>query len=129
MNFFTNHKQKIYLFETGGQPIYSDEVIVISRLLQGTVLGTTLFLIYINNISNYNNMDLSADDAKLFGIAKPHKIQYNLDRLQNWSQGWLLQFNTRKCCILQLGPNSYIATYSILNPIANITDHLVKREE
>jgi hypothetical protein len=98
MDFLTNHKQKVHLFELVGQPIYSDEAIVMSGVLQGTVLGPTLLLIYINDISNHvdNNMHLFADDAKLSGIANPHKIQHNLDRLQNWTQDWLLQFNTSK---------------------------------
>ena len=95
-SFLTNRKQKVRLFETSGQPIYSNEAIVMSRVPQGTVLDPALFLMYINNIFNHvdNNMHLFADDAKLFGIANTYKIQNNLDRLQNWTQDWLLQFST-----------------------------------
>jgi len=39
----------------GGQPIYFDEAIVglMSRVPEGTLLGPTVFLTYIRNISKY----------------------------------------------------------------------------
>ena len=94
MNFLTKCKQKVCLFATDGKPIYSDKAEVMSRVLQGTVLGPTLFLIYINDIFNHidNGMHLFTDDAKLFGTACPQSIQHNIDELQVWTQDWLLQF-------------------------------------
>ena len=73
MKFLTNHKQKVCLFATDGIPIYSDKAKVMSRVPRHTVLGPTLFMIYINDIFNNlnNGMHLFADDAKLFGIAYP----------------------------------------------------------
>ena len=66
MKFLTNRKQKVCLFATDGQPIYSDEAEVMSRVLQGTVLGPTLFLIYVTDIFNHidNGMHLFADAVK-----------------------------------------------------------------
>ena len=66
-----------------------------SRILQGTVLGPNLFLIYINDIFNRieNDMHLFANDTKLFDIACPQIIQCNIYKLKVWTQDWLLQFN------------------------------------
>ncbi|XP_065573894.1 uncharacterized protein LOC136035863 [Artemia franciscana] len=92
MNFLTNCKQEVCLFPTDGQPIYSDKAKVMSRVLRGTVLDPTLFLIYINDIFNHidNGMHLFTDDAKLLGIACPQSIQHNIDELQVWTQDWFL---------------------------------------
>ncbi|XP_065572086.1 uncharacterized protein LOC136034688 [Artemia franciscana] len=88
MNFLTKCKQKDCSFATDGKPIYSDEAKVMSRVLQGTMLGPTLFLIYINDIFNHidNSMHLASDDAKLFSIACPQSLQCNIDELQVWTQ-------------------------------------------
>ena len=51
-------------------------------------------------------MHLFADDEKLFeGIACPQSSQHNIDKLQVWTQDWLLQFNVEKFCVWHLGPN------------------------
>ena len=85
----------------------SDEAEVMSGVPQGTVLGPALFLISINDIFNHidNGMHLFADDAKLFAIACPQKIQRDIDETQIWTHDRLLQFNAGKFCALHLGPN------------------------
>ena len=131
INFLTNCKPKVHLFATEGQPIYSYEASVMSGVLQGTVLGPTVFLIYINDIFNHidNGMHLFTDDAKLLGIACPESIQHNIDELQVWTQDWLLQFNLGKCCVLHLGPNNPMANYMIYNPTTKVRVELENRVE
>ena len=102
-----------------------------SGVPQGTVLGPTLFLIYINDIFNHidNDMHLFADDAKLFGIAYPQSNQHNIVKLQVWTHDWLLQFNAGKCCVLHLGPNNPMTNYTIYNPTTKVREQLKNRAE
>jgi len=75
------------------------------------VLGSLLFLIYINDLvvfveccDPYCEIYLFADDAKLFRhIANPDdnfSLQKGIDALQCWSQLWLLKLNIAKCNIV-----------------------------
>ncbi len=58
----------------GGQN--SSSFPVISGVPQGSVLGPTLFLIYINHISNtlVSNIKLFADDLKLYLYIRPQSL-------------------------------------------------------
>ena len=131
MKFLTNHKQKVCLFATGDQSIYYDKAKVMNRVPQGTVLGPTVFLLYINEIFNHINNDkqLFSDDPKLFGIEYPQSNQHDIDELQDWAQDWLLQFNIGKCLTLYFGPNNPMANCTIYNPKAKVREQLESRTE
>ena len=65
---------------------------VSSGIPQGSVLGPTLFLIYINDIETeiQSIIRLFADDTKLFNIADTDtdklRIQNDTDKLEEWSE-------------------------------------------
>nr|VZI50375.1 unnamed protein product [Spirometra erinaceieuropaei] len=48
-----------------------------------------------------------ADDMKIWNVirdpADEDRLQMNLNRLEEWSNRWLLRFNVAKCSILRLG--------------------------
>ena len=103
-NFLVNRKQRVVI---GGN--HSSWVRVRSGVPQGSVLGPTLFLIYINDLLNNLNSKgkLFADDAKIYGRVRSDQdremLQEDLDKLNEWSMNWLLQFNKDKCKVMHIG--------------------------
>ena len=87
----------------------SDWTNVTSSIVQGSCLGPTLFLIYINDLDEGIRSSLLkfADDTKVYRpilSEKDHDIlQSDLNRLQKWSDTWCLRFNPSKCTILRYG--------------------------
>ncbi|BHF84567.1 hypothetical protein SprV_0902771800 [Sparganum proliferum] len=87
----------------------SSEVSVVSDVPQGSVLGPTLFHVFINDCVKDLDCDtiLFADDIKLWKVihnaADADHLQANLNRLEDWSKRWLMPFNISKCNFLQLG--------------------------
>ena len=82
---------------------------VTSGVPQGTVLGPTLFLIYINDIAENikSNIRLFADDCVVYrqiDSTPDHVIlQEDLNNLFDWSNTWQMKFNVDKCVIMNIG--------------------------
>ena len=82
---------------------------VLSGIPQGSVLGPTLFIVYINDLLDDINSDglLFADDAKIFTRISSKEdalmLQSDIDLLENWSKLWLLNFHPDKCHVLSFG--------------------------
>ena len=97
----------------------SEPVAVTSGVPQGSVLGPTLFIYYINDLPDVVNTLLKffADDtksySKLKSIADKYLLQTSCDNLVKWSVHWLLGFNCNKCNVLHLGKNNPKYDYTI----------------
>ena len=82
---------------------------VMSGVPQGTVLGPTLFVLYINELPTVIQSEcrLFADDTNLFHEVKSDDdtptMQDDLDKLADWSSKWLLKYNINKCNIMHCG--------------------------
>nr|VZI43541.1 unnamed protein product [Spirometra erinaceieuropaei] len=80
-----------------------------SGVHHGSVLGPILFLIYVDDAARALDSEVAmfVDDMKIWSVirgpANEDKLQMNLNRLEKWSNRWLLRFNVVKCSILRLG--------------------------
>jgi len=81
----------------------------LSGVPQGSVLGSILFLIFINDIDCgiVNQLMKFADETKIFGTVNTmrdtERLQGDLDSLLLWSRDWQMEFNVGKCGVMHLG--------------------------
>ena len=103
-------KQRVIL--NGAFSAWAD---VLSGVPQGSVLGPTLFIIFINDIDMAVEITGSflfkfADDTKVGMVVETEsqrdELQTAIVNLEEWSQEWQMMFNTSKCHMLHLGRNN-----------------------
>ncbi len=103
-SFLSERSQRV---QVGRQQ--STGVPVVSGVPQGSVLGPTLFLVFINDCVRDLDCDVTlfADDIKIWKVvqntADEEQLQDNLNRLEEWSKHWLMPFNVSKCNFLKIG--------------------------
>ena len=96
-NFITGRTQQVVIGEecSGWMP-------VTFGIPQGSVLGSMLFVIYINDLPETVRSDvyLFADDTKIFKALNSDNdkdiLQSDLTNLMDWSEKWLTQFSHRQ---------------------------------
>nr|VZI44069.1 unnamed protein product [Spirometra erinaceieuropaei] len=73
----------------------SDPTVVESGLLQRSVLGPILFLIYVDDCARALDCEVAmfSDNMKKGGPVDEDRLQVNLNRLEDWSNRWLVPFN------------------------------------
>jgi len=98
----------------------SSSLKVTSGVPQGSVLGPTLFIYYINDLPcvvNNTKVKIFADDTRVYKGINNHDdtliLQNAIDSMFQWTQKWLLQFNKDKCKVLHLGKNNPKHKYTI----------------
>lgn len=95
----------------------SDWTNVLSGVPQGSVLGPTLFLIYINDLSDAikSTVKLFADDTKVYRTIKASEdiqvLQDDLCKMCKWAEVWQMQFNIEKCKTMHINGNEEHANY------------------
>ena len=102
-NFLTNRTQQVVV---EGQT--STVGHVTSGVPQGSVLGPTLFLAYINDLDKNieSTVRLFADDTILYRAihskADASILQHDLEKLEKWENDWQMSFNASKCHVLSV---------------------------
>ena len=100
--FLSNRSQKVKI---NGQ--LSEPLPVTSGVPQGSVLGPSLFLVYINDLVQsiqHSKIMLFADDLKIFNTSKNSTLlQSDLNSLESWTNKWQLTISYKKCSTLYLG--------------------------
>lgn len=101
----------------------SDKKQVYSGIIQGSVLGPILFIIYINCMDNraeqFDIIRKFADDTKCAKAIKSEsdkeEFQEGLNSLAKWSKEWGMEFNKEKCKIMHCGRKNEKYSYMIEN--------------
>ena len=123
-SFLSNRQQKVKVGSS-----CSDWVQVKSGIRQGSVLGPTLFLIYINDLPEVvsNVVKLFADDTKIYrnitDSSDMDSLQQDINNLQTWSEDWLIRFNASKCKCIHLGKRNPKHSYSMGSTYIEETRH------
>jgi hypothetical protein len=123
-DFLTNRLQIVKI----GYSI-SDPVAVSSGIVQGSVLGPTLFNIFINNIDlsvNYCPILKYADDIRIFLASNKDdrslldlsdNIQSDVNSITDWVLHSRMSFNTNKCFVVNFGKSRAPRDYFINDTI------------
>ena len=112
--FLSNRRQRVIV--NGQDSEWSD---VTSGVPQGSVLGPVLFVLYINDLPDVvdagSNIYMFSDDTKLYREIKDTSdediLQNDIDKMNEWSDDWLMSFHPAKCKVLKIG-----------RPVAELTD-------
>ena len=81
---------------------------VLSGVPQGTVLGPSLFLVFVNHLlsSVSSRVKLFADDSVLYrhieSSADHDKLQQDPLQLEEWAAMWQMNFAPSKCYIMSI---------------------------
>lgn len=112
-SFVFERRQRVRLDDT-----FSNWSLVLSGVPQGSVIGPTLFLIYVNDVLFGEDavMTMFADDAKLFKRFRKFEIptlQVNVNVFCSWAHLWQLFFAENKCQYLCVGYHNPGTQYTV----------------
>ncbi len=128
-DFLTDRTQRVVL-DGSESPLGS----VMSGVPQGSVLGPILFLLYINDLpddTRYSTIRLFADDCILYRpittLQDSTLLQHDLDKIAEWEERWLMEFNVGKCFSMRVGRQRgrtklHPPNYILHDQILTITD-------
>ena len=113
-DFLTNRQQRVQV-----KDCCSEWRGVWSGVPQGSVLGPTLFLVYVNDLLDglRSKGKLFADDVKIYRrMMSPgdrDQLQDDLQKLNEWSSKWKLKFNRDKCNVMHIGRKNPCYNYTM----------------
>ena len=102
-SFLEKRRQSVVL---EGEPSHS--VPVTSGVPQGSVLGSSMFLIFINDLPCYaaSRVCLFADDTVIYLAIKSgsdcRQLQDDLHSSEKWESDWCMEFHRSKCNVIRV---------------------------
>ena len=111
-----------------------------SGVPQGSVLGPTCFIIFINDIDAAVDTITSiiskfADDTKVGRVVEEEKdregLQKDLDSLLEWSVEWQMLFNSSKCKVIHFGKKNPGFSYTMggYAPAGTVLEEVVEEKD
>ena len=97
---------------------FSNTLPVTSGVPQGTVLGSLLFLCFVNNIPEYvsSKIRMYADDILICEVIDTEddciKLQRDLHNLQRWEDTWKMHFNPPKCQFIRFSNKQNLISFN-----------------
>ncbi len=116
--------------------VESDWVSVTSGVPQGSILGPSLFIMFINDLPSYFRSSeclLFADDLKIYqrvsSLSDCANLQSDLNQLSNWCSTWRMKLNLVKCCVVNFSLKrklnisfDYVLNGSTLKSVSDVKD-------
>jgi hypothetical protein len=105
-DFLTSRQQRVVL--SGQTSSWSK---INAGIPQGSILGPTLFLIFLNDltIEVENHIDLFADDTTLYQYLNSENrqnviksLQRDLDTIKIWAEKWMVLYNAKKTQVMTI---------------------------
>ena len=120
-DFLRDRKQRVCV-----NGAHSEWENVLSGVPQGSVIGPTLFLVFINDSSK---VQIFADDSKIYRHIRSDidmkALQDDLHAVDQWSVNWKMRLNTSKCQVLRIGTSRMQEN----RPIYKLSDACLKNTE
>ena len=119
-DFLTNRKQKVRVGSA-----FSDLLPVLSGVIQGSVLGPTLFNIFVNNVDTvikYSHILKYADDIRIYLSSSKsdaalvdfqRNLQHDINSICKWVSDSGMVLNINKCFHVSFGKSPVPRSYSI----------------
>ena len=124
-SYLTDRYQRVVL-----KGCTTDWVKVTSGVPQGSILGPTLFLMYINDLPDtLRNAKclLFADDAKIFKevqcVQDCRLLQFDINSMLRWCSNWRITLNVKKCFFI----NFSLLKSRNIDYVYRINDKIIKR--
>ena len=105
----------------------SGSIEINSGVPQGSVLGPTLFVYFINDMPDAvsSNIKIFADDTKIYSGVKEdensQKLQESLNNLTKWTELWQIKFNSSKCSVMHIGRDNPKRNYHMDDKVLDKT--------
>ena len=118
LKFFVSYlKGRVQRVVVGGE--FSEAQSVLSGVPQGSILGPTLFVLFINDIGNeidpMSTIKLYADDTKLYrkiSKSNDHEVlQKDINSLNDWALRNKMKFHPNKCKVLSVSLKRTVENY------------------